>query len=254
MRSHADQRSRTIATVAGFVLIWAVLAYSARRLGSLRGEWGLLIAPLVVIAALAVEKALDGRPLREALRALGFGRPTRTGMAAGGAVILLLFAAFSVYATIAGTEMALRQNWGMLALGLLAQGGIAEETLFRGYLHRRLREGRSFRHAAGLSTLGFAAAHLPLFFQLSPEVAGTALLLAVALSFPLAWLFEIGGGTVWLPAVLHFVVQGTLKLLEISDTTAGAAAVAWMGLAAVVPFLVFAFRPASAPAPLHQPH
>jgi hypothetical protein len=35
---------------------------------------------------------------------------------------------------------------------------------------------------------------------------------------PLAHLFELGGATIWAPAILHFVIQATVKVVVIRAT------------------------------------
>ena len=124
-----------------------------------------------------------------------------------------------------------------LAPGLFAQAGIAEEILFRGYLFGRLRRGRSFWRAAWLSMIPFVGVHLLLFFTMPWPVALAALLLSVALSFPFAHLFELGGGTIWPPALLHFVVQGTVKVLVMSGPASSLFPFVWIASSAVLPML-----------------
>ena len=71
--------------------------------------------------------------------------------------------------------------------------------------------------------------------------------LSVIVSFPLAYLFELGGGTIWGSALLHFVIQATVKVVVFAD---GAATFAlfWMAASAVIPLLVFtAASPRGAP-------
>ena len=126
--------------------------------------------------------------------------------------------------------------------GLFAQAGIAEEALFRGYLFGRLRRGRSFWHAAALAAVPFVLVHLILFATMPWQVALAAVLLSVILSFPLAYLFELGGNTIWAPALLHFTVQGAIKVLELPGDTA--LPLVWMAASAALPYLVFLFRPA----------
>lgn len=231
----------------GFFAIWLVLDRSASALHSLRGEAGLLVCALVIGSALAVERLvfLSHRTLlrgaRQALRDLGFGRPGAGAMWAGLLVCLLMLAFYPIFSRLIGARLGLRGDWLPLSLGLFAQGGIAEEALFRGYLFRHLREGRPFWRAAFLSMLPFTAVHLLLFTSNPWPIALAATLLAVATSFPLAYLFERGGNTLWAPALLHFTMQGTFKLVLIPDALALPAAMAWMTVCLVAPWLVFAF-------------
>jgi hypothetical protein len=62
--------------------------------------------------------------------------------------------------------------------------------------------------------------------------------LAWAISFPLAYLFEIGARTIWAPALLHFVVQSAVKLV-VPTSPDPFFPLLWIGACAVVPFLVF---------------
>lgn len=134
-------------------------------------------------------------------------------------------------------SIALRAGWAWLLPGLFARAGLAEEVLFRGCLFRRVRAGRSFWRAVALASLPFVAVHLVLFLTMPWPVAVAAVLLSAILSAPLAYLFELGGGTVWAPALVHFVIQGAIKVV----TPQGSAALlplAWMAASAVLPFLV----------------
>jgi hypothetical protein len=64
-----------------------------------------------------------------------------------------------------------------------------------------------------------------------------AVLLAVALSFPLAHLFEGGGATIWAPALLQFVIQGTVKVVVVSGDGSWAFPLVWMAASGLVPWL-----------------
>ena len=77
-----------------------------------------------------------------------------------------------------------------------------------------------------------------------------ALLLAVSLSFPLAWLFECGGNSVWLPAIVHAVVQASIKLVVVEEAAFQTMAIGWMAISAIAPWLLFALRPGGI-VPLH---
>lgn len=63
---------------------------------------------------------------------------------------------------VTGTRLAMTAGWRRLVPGLFAQAGLAEEVLFRGYLFRHLRGGRSFVRAAWAAAGPFAAVHLVL--------------------------------------------------------------------------------------------
>ena len=143
------------------------------------------------------------------------------------------------FARVTGASVELSPGWSWLVPGLFGQAGVAEEVLFRGYLFRHMRQGRPFWRAAFLSAVPFVAVHLLLFLTLPWAVALAAVLLATVLSFPLAHLFELGGDTIWAPALVHFVIQGAIKVILVGGPGADLFPFVWMGAGAVLPFLVF---------------
>ena len=223
----------------GLAVVYAIFDRMASALGSDRGQAGLVVGGVVVAAVLAAERLLLGEPPAAAARALGMGRPIARGLLAAAGVSLLLLLVFPVFAAVTGTGLALRQGWTWLLPGLFAPAGLAEEVLFRGYLFRRVRAGRSFWRAVALASLPFVAVHLVLFLTMPWPVAVAAVLLSAILSAPLAYLFELGGGTVWAPALLHFVIQGAIKVVTPEGPPAPLLPLAWMAASAVLPFLVF---------------
>ena len=86
--------------------------------------------------------------------------------------------------------------------------------------------------------LPFVTVHLVLFLTMPWPIALAALALSVVVSFPLAWLFELGGSTIWAPALLHFVVQGAVKVVVFDGEAAASFPLVWMAAAATVPMLV----------------
>ncbi len=227
--------------VLGLFLVFALFQWSATILGSDRGQQGILIAVLIVAATVAADWLLLRHPRAPALQHLGLGRPRAAGMVlAGGVAVLLLTMAF-LFAVATGRTAALYPGWPWLLPGLFAQAGIAEEVLFRGYLFGHVRVGRTFWRAAAASMLPFVIVHLILFVSMPWPIALASVLLAVVISFPLAYLFEVGGNTVWAPALLHFVIQSTVKVLVFSDG-ADTFALVWIAASAVVPLLIFAVK------------
>jgi membrane protease YdiL (CAAX protease family) len=227
--------------LAGFAVVFALIQYVGGVLGSDRGQAGILIGLLVIAALAAAECLLFRKRVPSSLRALGLGPPDRRGMAAAAVVGLLLLALLPVITRASGAPLALRPEWPWLLVGLFAQAGIAEEALFRGYLFRHLHEGRPFWRAASLSMLPFVAVHLPFFLWFSWPVALASILLSAAISFPLAHLFVLAGSTIWPPALVHFIVQGAIKLIVIPDDML-LLPVAWIVASALVPYSAFAFR------------
>jgi membrane protease YdiL (CAAX protease family) len=232
-------RSEWSRLVGGLIAVYGLFQWSAVRLGSDRGEAGLVVAGLVVGATLLVEVVWFRRSITSAVHAVGLGRPRGQGLAVSALVSCLLLLVLPTFALATGAAVTTTAGWPWLVPGLLAQAGIAEETLFRGYLFGHLRIGRTFWRAATLSMLPFVAVHLVLFLTLPFWVAVAALMLAVAVSFPMAHLFELGGDTIWPAALVHAVVQGTIKVVVVSGEASGAFPFAWMLASAVLPFLVF---------------
>ncbi len=232
--------------VLGLAVAYAVFLGSAAVLGSDRGQAGVVVAALVLATVLAAERLLFGQPPRRAARALGLGLPHSRGMTAAAGVCLLILLVLPVFAMARGEPLRVDGRWAALLPGLFAQAGVAEEALFRGFLFRRVRQGRRFWRAVVVASLPFVAVHLVLFLTLPWPVATAALLLSALLSVPLAWLFELGGGTIWAPALVHFVVQGAIKLVSVQGAETLLPLV-WMAASATLPWLVFLLpRPPSA--------
>jgi membrane protease YdiL (CAAX protease family) len=225
-----------------FVLIYLAFDRLAAALGSTRGEWGLAVCAGVLALILLVERWLTRAPFGECLRALGLGSPARRALVASVALSLGLLACLPLLARHAGVALDLREGAAWLALGMLAQGGVAEETLFRGFMYRHLRRTRTFWRAASLSAVPFAAAHVPLLYSLEPAVALLALGMAISWSFPLAWLFDRARGSIWPGAILHATMQGGIKLLNDGDAGFPTLAIAWVALGLVAPWLLFLLR------------
>jgi membrane protease YdiL (CAAX protease family) len=225
--------------LVGLIAVFRLFQWTAAALGSDRGQAGLVVGGLVVAALIAVERLLFGERVRDAPWALGLGRPRAKGLVAAAGVTAMLVVFVPVFASVAGGSVSLSPGWIGMIPGLFAQAGIAEETLFRGYLFGHLRRGRSFWGAASVSMLPFVGVHLLLFVTMPWPIALAALLLAVVISFPLAHLFELGGNTIWAPAVLHFVVQGTVKVVVMSSVLTLPFALLWMVASAVFPMVAF---------------
>jgi membrane protease YdiL (CAAX protease family) len=221
--------------VAGVAAVFALFHWTAQLLGSDRGQAGILVGLLVVTATVVAEGVLFGQPSLQAARSVGLGRPRAGGLLTAAAVCVVLLLVVPVFAKVTGDSPTFFPGWWRLLPGLFAQAGIAEEVLFRGYLFGRLRHGRSFWRAAGLSILPFAAVHLVLFLTMPWPIALAALILSIALSVPLAHLFELGGGTIWAPALVHFVVQGTVKVITFSDAEGAGFPLMWMAASGLIP-------------------
>ncbi|MGE3931528.1 MAG: lysostaphin resistance A-like protein [Hyphomonadaceae bacterium] len=227
--------------IAGVALLYALMAGVAGALESTRGEAGLLIAALILAAALAYDRLAFTRAYAESWRALGLGVPHWRGLGAAVLVSAALAASLPLIAPNVGAALTLRDDWLILIPGLLAQAGFAEELVFRGFLFGRIRHGRSFWRSVALSIPPFALVHLVMFATMPWPVAAASVALAIIISAPLAHAYELAGGTIWAPALLHATVQGAIKLVDIEGDATGLA-IAWIAACATLPFLVFLWR------------
>jgi membrane protease YdiL (CAAX protease family) len=190
----------------------------------------------VLLAGWAVQRWLH----REKLTDIGIRVGSSRGVVTAMAVSLLLVSATAVWFAATGSTSRFQPNATWLALGILAQGGIAEELVFRGYLFGHLRRMRPFWRAALLSVAPFSIVHLTLFVTMDWPVALAALVLSIALSFPYARLYELSGGAIWAPALLHAVTQAAPKLLIVEGASFP---IVWMAIVLIVSWLIF-FIPA----------
>ncbi|MBC7985428.1 MAG: CPBP family intramembrane metalloprotease [Sphingomonadaceae bacterium] len=229
-------------TLIGFGILWVLLDRSAAAAGSLRGEMGLQIGALVVGAAWALEWVLSRRRPAEAYRAIGMALPARRPLLVAIVLCGALILYFPVFAAVSGARITVMGGAAMLALGMFAQGGVAEEVVFRGFLFRRLRAGRSFWRAAWIAAIPFVAVHALLFLSLDFPIALASLLLALSLSFPLSWIFEVSGNSIWPPAIIHATLQAAPKLVDAGEDFT-LLAMGWIVLGGVVPWALFLLRP-----------
>jgi membrane protease YdiL (CAAX protease family) len=226
--------------LAGLVAVFVVFQWSAHTLGSDRGQAGLIVGALVVAGTIGVERLLFDRSIARAASSLGLGKSRLAGLVVAAGVCLLLLVTVPLFARINGSQLHLVPDWPASLPGLFAQAGIAEEVLFRGYLYRHLREGRSFWGASTSSMLPFAAVHLFLFATMPWPIAMAAVGLAIVMSLPFACLFDLCGGSIWPPALLHFRMQTVPKILVLPADQQTPFALAWMIAGAVVPLVVLA--------------
>jgi membrane protease YdiL (CAAX protease family) len=240
LRTRYGMEGHPLKPTLSFVMLYVAFDRLAAMLGSTRGEAGLAVCAVVLALVLAVEHLLTRARLRDCVRALGLGAPATRALVCAAVMSLALLACLPLLAALTNVELELRANAAWLALGMLAQGGVAEEVLFRGFMYRHLRETRAFWPAATLSAVPFAAAHVALLWSLELSVALLALAMAIAWSFPLAWLFDRARNSIWPGAILHAVMQGGIKVLVDDDAAFQSLAIAWVALGLLAPWLFFA--------------
>jgi membrane protease YdiL (CAAX protease family) len=227
--------------IIGLAAIFAVFQWSAESLGSDRGEAGVAVGSIVVATALVAERLFFAKSSASAAFALGLGSPTLRGMLIACGISLMMLLTIPVFTMLTKSSFSFIPGWGWLVPGLFFQGGIGEETLFRGYLFGHIKKRYEYWKAAALAAIPFVAVHLILFLTLPWPIAVASILLAVAMSFPLSRLYELGGNTIWAPAILHFFAQGTIKVIALSGGSASAFPFFWITICALIPLCVYCF-------------
>jgi membrane protease YdiL (CAAX protease family) len=226
------------------VVMFLILQFGVTFLTSIIDlTWSAFIGTTAMLGfALSFERIVFARHPVEALRALGWGRAKFRAVLVAVILIIPMLAFFPIVSLIWGVPMELRSDWFWILVGAIALNGIGEETLFRGFIFGHLRRvGLSFVRAGLIALLIFTAIHLLLFAQ-NPFVialAGTAI--ALVASFPLAYLFERAGFSIWPTVILH-VATHAIRLVAIPEPYSRAVLVAWLGMQIGMPFLIWVFR------------
>jgi membrane protease YdiL (CAAX protease family) len=240
-------RTHWLRLLSGLVAIFAVFQWIATALGSDRGQAGVIVALTVVAATLTAQRWLHGGTLLEAARSLGLGIPRLRGLAAACASCASLAIAQTAVVLASGAEVTYDAMSVWLLPGLFAQAGVAEGTLFRGYLFGYVRRRFPFWRAWFVSMIPFVAVHLFLFLTMPWPVAMASVLLAATTSIPLSHLYELGGRTIWAPALLHFSIQSVPKIFIPADSARLTFPLTWMAVCGVLPLLVLLIRVRASP-------
>jgi membrane protease YdiL (CAAX protease family) len=230
-----DGKKLLLGLIAVFILFQVV----ASMTNSVRGEAGVLVGMIVVIATLKVERFLFSGTVVEAARSIGLARPKASGMIVAMVIAKLMFLSVAIFAWQTGSTIEMYPNWPLLMIGIFFQAGIGEETLFRGYLFGHLRQRHTFGKAVFFAAIPFVIVHLILFYQLSWSLAGASILLSIAMSFLFSKLFEISGDTIWAPAIVHFAAQAIAKMFVASGENAWLYPFFCIAVSAVVPLGVY---------------
>jgi membrane protease YdiL (CAAX protease family) len=240
----ADSRRTTWLVLLGAGIMFLILQFGVTFLVSMMDlTWSALIGTAVMLAfVLALERFAFARRPVEALSALGWGRANPRAVLVVVILSVAMLAFFPVVSLGWGVPMELRGDWLWILVGVIALNGIGEETLFRGFIFGRLRRaGLSFVRAGLIALLIFTAIHLLLFVQNPFVIALAGTVIALVASFPLAYLFERAGFSIWPTVILH-VATHAIRLVVIPDPYSMTILVAWLSLQIVMPFLIWAFR------------
>ncbi len=198
-------------------IIWAVLVSS-----TLAGRWfstwvgeaqpikivatGIFPAITVIVATGTIERRLGGSWKSLGIKPVGY-RSLLLGAIAGSPLLIAYYVLFAILDIDHSTVPLV----GLVVFKFFLAQGVAEELVFRGFVFRRLRRGRSFLEAATLSAMVFALVHLTNFLNgLSIQVligVATSLVFAFVLAYPAALFFEKSGGAIWPFAITHVLID-----------------------------------------------
>lgn len=96
------------------VLIYGLFQTTAIALDSNFGEYGILIAAMIVAALVVAEVLLFGRSPLAAIGLLGLGAPSPRGLAVALLVAALMLTALFCYCQLRGLPLTLKAGWGWL--------------------------------------------------------------------------------------------------------------------------------------------
>jgi membrane protease YdiL (CAAX protease family) len=235
--------------MAVIVTVWYLgLTYLPQIIGTcVDGECGFSAVEIVVsyaiplafmVIPIGLEMLLYRKGFAQALNDIGITRFRWTGIRIAAVYVLPLALFFPLLALTTNSPLTLQANWQWRFLNILIVNGLAEEIMMRGFVFRHMREGRSFWHAAALSTAYFAAYHLPLVFSAGVVVGVIGVISAVPLGFLTAYSYERGGSTIWGPAVLHAANNALVMLFALRAEVQPAASALYILLGIVVSTLM----------------
>jgi membrane protease YdiL (CAAX protease family) len=238
----AKQTGSILFIIIGYIIIYGVLELSAKFLGDLiKPENALIVMACVLTCAVLVEIFLFKNKFSSLVKLLGLNKPSTSSIIAALVITGILFSCYPLITYLTGYTFVVPADWAWLAVGVFALHGVAEEVLYRAFLFRRLRERFSFWKAGWIAVLFFAVAHIPIIISQGLLVGGMAVILSIASSFPLSWLYEKGNDTIWAPAIVHAAIDTVIPILAaagMNESTQIAVSL-WMVVSIIVPYSAF---------------
>jgi hypothetical protein len=138
-------------------------------------------------------------------------------------------------------------------VGILSLHGLAEELVWRGYVFRRLAQGRSFWPAVLRTMPLIALTHIPIVVTSGPAIGIGAMLVAAVTSIALGRLYAMGDGTLWAPGILHSAID-SFKLVVLPAAALPVYPFLIISFSLVVPLLVLAIPAGRTLPPLRPAH
>ena len=222
--------------VVGFALIWGTLQLTSSPVPVLLRSAAACLA--TAVCAVLVVLVLWRVPVRSAPVALGLGRPALPGLVVAAAVAVLCVAGYLLFTPLTGRTLGTPPGWLGLLLGVFLFNGVAEELAWRGYVFGALREGRTFWRAVLLSMPLLALTHVPIVLNSGLLVGIVAMVVAAVTTLPFAYLYELGGRTIWAPALVHAAID-IFRALTVAPADTVVFSLYVSALALVVPLVAF---------------
>lgn len=233
------KKIETIHFLLAFLLLFSLFYGLAFVTASLEWTWARIVIGFATVSGVTIAWSLINKvSIPRSLHEVGFGMPDWRAIGVALLLSVLMLAFFPLYSSFANVSLSFQSNWLWILVGLVCGVGIAEETLFRGYVFNYLRKTRTFWQAATLSMFLFGAMHLLLLLWLPLPIAVAAILLAILAAYPSAYLFEAGNRTIWPCAILHTTALAT-NLFEVPADQAVSLSLAWIGVVAIGLLLTF---------------
>jgi membrane protease YdiL (CAAX protease family) len=166
------------------------------------------------------------------------GRPALPGLVVAAAVAVLCVAGYLLFTPLTGRVLGTPPDWLGLLLGVFLFNGVAEELAWRGYVFGALREGRTFWRAVLLSMPLLALTHVPIVLNSGVLVGIVAMVVAAVTTLPFAYLYELGGRTIWAPALVHAAID-IFRALTVAPADTLVFSLYVSAIALVVPLVAF---------------
>lgn len=196
---------------------------------------------VVFTLILLLDKWYSGNSYKQVIYNSGFHRTSIQKILPGILTAVLILSMYPLFYLTLGFKITLNNSWLLNLAGLLLTGGLAEEMFFRGFLFRHLRDEMSFKKASLTSMLLFAAAHLMMFTYMDWSVALFSTILAVAISIPMSFLYEISDNTVWSPAIVHTIVRTIGLVVTAPEDNFLQMTMIWMTGCMIIPCIIVLF-------------
>lgn len=189
------------------------------------------------------ERVLFEGGWKQIAAALGFVAPRPRAVLVAVVVSLPMWLFVPLYGRFVDAPFPLNRDWLQILLGVIIVNGIAEEVIHRAFIFGHLRETRGFWASATISAVIFAAQHIYLLFTMGAAAGGASIVLALAVAFPLAFLYESGGHSLGAPVILHTSSNAPMMLFVTAEA-AGAVVLPHMAVVLASMYMSFAFQPA----------